>query len=408
MKNMIRFELQKIWEKRLNKIAMFAGYLLIAVCVIAFLMDNSFYDVETQSYIEGLEAIRRDQERCRSMPDVLTEDYLTDLVVEMQEQVKFLDSEDEIYAKAARPLGDLFWVVCSVYRDAGVEYTQYLKIKEIPTQGGIGFYERRLEQVEEYLNLDFSYGNYSEAEKAFWMAKERQVQTPFAWESKVVMDIVWDIVKIAFFLTLVIAVCISPVFAAEYESGAVALLLTTKHGKGKLIYAKILASVLFAMGYMMAGIGLAVAVVGILFGFQGAELPVQLWRSMIPYNWTVGEACLVSLGVELLIALAITLFVACISSRFKSSMVSLALSALLLLGSVFLDMSKESRLWNRINYLMPVRVMNVSDVISTFNSYQFGNVVISYLAMTVIVYSAICVVSLLGIKGGFARHQVRN
>lgn len=407
MKNMIRFELEKIFGRKLNQVAMFAGYILIAVCVTAFLMDNSFYDVETQSYINGLEAIRRDQERCLAMPDSLTEDYLTDLVVEMQEQARVLDSEDEIYAQVVRPMGDLFWVVCRPYTEAG-EYVKYDKIKEIPTQGGIGFYERRLEQVDEYLNLDFSYGNYSEAEKAFWMAKEREVQTPFAWGSKAVMSIMWDTIKISFCLTLVIAVCISPVFAAEYESGAVALLLTTKHGKGRLIHAKILASVIFSMGYMALGIGMGLAVEGIILGFQGAELPVQLWQSVIPYNWSAGEACLATFGMELLIALTVTLFVVFLSSRTKGSMVSLVLVMLVLLGPAFLDMSKESRLWNHINYLMPIRVMNVLDVIRTFNSYQFGSVVISYLGMIVISYLCVCVISLLGTKRGFARHQVRN
>lgn len=407
MKNMIRFELEKIFGRKLNRLAIFAGYLLIAVCVVSFLMDCNFYDVETQSYIRGLEAIRRDQERCQAMTDSLTEEYLTDLVVKMQEQAKNLTSEDEIYAQVARPIGDLFWVVCRPYTEVG-QNVKYDLFKGISTQGGIDFYERRLEQVEDYLNMDFSYGNYSETEKAFWMAKEREVQTPFAWGSKVSMDVIWDTIKIAFCLTFVIAVCISPLFAAEYESGAVALLLTTKHGKGKLVYAKILASVIFSMGYMTLGIGMGVTAEGIVLGFQGAELPVQLWQSVIPYNWNAGEACLATLGVELLIALTVTLFVGFLSSRTKGSMVSLILVMLVMLGPAFLSMSKESRLWNHINYLMPIRVMDVQDVICTFNSYQFGSAVISYLSMIVISYLCVCVISLLGTKRGFVRHQVKN
>ena len=36
-----------------------------------------------------------------------------------------------------------------------------------------------------------------------------------------------------FYLWFVIVICVSPVFSSEYESGAAALLLTTKHGKVK-------------------------------------------------------------------------------------------------------------------------------------------------------------------------------
>jgi hypothetical protein len=45
------------------------------------------------------------------------------------------------------------------------------------------------------------------------------------------MYLVSNLIGVAYYFIFVIAVCISPVFASEYESGAAALLLTTKYWK---------------------------------------------------------------------------------------------------------------------------------------------------------------------------------
>ena len=57
-----------------------------------------------------------------------------------------------------------------------------------------------------------------------------------------------------FYLWFVIVICVSPVFSSEYESGAAALLLTTKHGKGRLVWSKLVAALLFTAGYLAVGI----------------------------------------------------------------------------------------------------------------------------------------------------------
>lgn len=405
MKTQIYFEMRKIFGRKFNVVVMLTGYILILICAVNYIREESFYDETTQSYIYGIEAFRMSEEKNRELTDYLTEEYLTKLTEEIQEKNMNMDS-DEAYLQVIRPKLDILHVLCSNYMEMGY-YVDWNKLNEISTEGGIGFYERRMEKVEEYLNKDFSYGNYSQEEKAFWLKKEQEVQTPFQWGDKSAMDTVWIIIQIAFYLMFVLAVCISPVFASEYESGAATLLLTTKYGKTKLIWAKISAAVLFSLGYVAIGIGMGIAIEGIAVGFQGAELPVQLWGTIIPYNWTIGKTCVVSFAMVLLLAGAFTLFTMFVSARIKGSLMTLVIGFAVLIGPAFLPMSKESGLWNHMNYLFPVRVALTKDVISTLNSYRFGPVVLSYLGMAVLVYAVVGIISLLGIGKGFARHQVR-
>lgn len=406
MKSMIYYEFAKIFRRKVNVIVMLAGIVLMVVCAVNYVRQEPFYDKASGTYVNGREAFRLEEKTNNEMTDYLTEEYLTGVVEGIQEKYIDMDMEsDKAYEQVIQTKEDLISLICKNYADVGEEM-DWNKLNEISTENGIGFYERRLDKVEEYLNMDFSYGNYSEAEKEFWMEKEKEVQTPFAWGDKTVMNKIWTMMEGGFYFLFVIAVCTAPVFASEYESGASALLLTTRYGKTKLIYAKILASVLFALVYTAVGLGIGVGILGLAVGFHGAELPVQLWDSIIPYDWSIGKTLWISFAIILLIGLMISLLTLLLSARVRSGLSTLVIMFALLVGPTFLPMSKTSGLWNHINYLFPVRVTMTKDVISTLNSYQFGPVILSYLGMAVLTYVVVAVISFFGIGNGFARHQV--
>lgn len=408
MKTIIAFEWKKIFEKKLNIIAMLVGYALIVLFAANFIMGASYYDEASSQIVRGVQAIRIIQEQNNSLTDYLTEEYLSGVIAEIQQKNIPLET-DEGYLQVIRsPWGDVLRLVAKNFTNINIYSADLSVLNKISNDDGIHFYERRIEKTKEYLNEDHYGGGYSEEEKEFWLSKIEQVKTPFKWGDKNAMGIVWDTIIISFYLIFVIAICITPVFASEYESGAVALLLTTKKGKTKLIYAKILASVLFAFIYMLLGIGLGVFIDGIFIGFDGADLPLQLWETLIGYDWSVGMACLANAGILLLIALTITLLTLLLSSRIKSSLVVLVLDFVLLIIPIFLPQSKTNRLWNHIYSLFPTWTMSLKSVLSSFYSYQFGTVIISYLGMIVLVYSLISLISLFGIKGGFANHQVKT
>lgn len=396
MREMIFFEWKKIFDRRFNVIAMVVGYILILVCSIYFIKDTFFYEVETDTYIYGISAYRLSQEKNEARTEYLTEEFLTELTAQVQAINIPLDT-DEGYVQVIRPNSDLLWVLCNAYIKEG-EYIEWDRLNEIPIEGGIHFYERRLEKIKEFLNRDFSFGNYSDAEKEFWLSKAKEVESPFQWGDKNAMDTVWLTIQISFYLLFVIAICIAPVFAAEYETGAASILLTTANGRTKLVTAKILASILFSLLYMSIGIGIPLAIEGIAIGFSGRDLPIQLWGVSIPYNISVGGACVISLIIILLIVLAITLLTLVWSFELKTSIIVLVLDFVLLIGPAFLPMSKDVRLWNQINFLFPIRAMSVKDVLMSFNSYQFGNIIFSYIEMILIVYFLVTLACLVRIK----------
>lgn len=399
---MMWFEWKKIFERRLNVAAMLLGYLLIGVCVFNYITQASIYDEKTDGYISGIAAYRFDQERAAKQTDVISEEYMTQLIDKIQSYDMDLESDDA-YMEVIRPLGDIFYFAAKNYTDMRADIMDRNALNEIDLAEGARFYEQRMKKITDYLNMDFSYGNYKEAEKAYWLRKAERTVIPFEWGSNGVMEAIFDTIAIGFYLWFVIIICTSSVFSSEYESGAASLLLTTKYGKDRLIWSKIAVTVLFTVGYLSIGTLAAVSVIALLLGFAGADLPVQLWNSVIPYNLTIGQVCLGSFAIVLLIGLTLALVLLCCSARLRSSLTTLVIGVAILIAPAFFPMSKKSGLWNHINYLFPVRVVDLKAVLGSFVSYTVGDIVISYVGMLVIVYVIIGVVALALTGKGFVK-----
>lgn len=404
MKTIISYEWKKIFSRRFNVLVMLAGYVLTIVCIFNYICQYNYYDEGAQDYIHGISAYQQKDQLEHSRTDFLTEEYLTQVVSDIQSSpIQDLES-DEAYTQLLRQNYDMLSLIGKNYMDLR-EVTDFNVLRELSAEDGIGFYERRTQKLADYLNMDFSFGNYSQAEKDYWMQKEQSVATPFAWGSRAVADMLESLLGVMFYFLFVIGVCVAPVFASEYESGAAALLLTTRYGKNRLIFGKIAAAVTFAIGYVALAVGIQWAAVGLTVGYSGLELPVQLWETTIPYDWSMGTALLAGTMIMLLVVLAFTLVTLLISARTRLSLIPLAVGFLLVIAPAFFPMSKEFRIWNQINYLFPVRLISIKDILSTFNSYQFGPVIISYVGMIVIVYVLVSVLCLPWIKKGFVKHS---
>ena len=113
---MMRYEWKKIFERKLNVTAMLLGYLLIGIVVYSYISQETFYDPVADSYVEGIQAYRMDQERAKGQTDVITEEYITELIGNIQSRGMDLES-DEAYEEVIRPLGDMFYFVSKNYTD---------------------------------------------------------------------------------------------------------------------------------------------------------------------------------------------------------------------------------------------------------------------------------------------------
>ncbi|MCM1160086.1 MAG: ABC transporter permease [Roseburia sp.] len=405
MRSLIGFELKKIWKKKVNRAAMCVGLALLLFVNYYSITSEYFRISEGEPERKGLEAIKMQAECDKAQTEALTEEYLTETVRDYQKQLEKLDSEEGYDWWLIAPKSNIFSIVCNNFSEWN-ERWGWEDLAAIDTANGIGFYERWLEKIRNGLNMDYSYGNYTEKEKEFWLEKAEEVKTPFRFGGTGTWKLIWTDISLLLYLFFVISICIAPVFAGEYQSRTDALLLTAKFGKTKLIGAKIIAVCLFCVGYVLICTVISVGSLIAVLGVEGYDLPVQLFSKNSAYDWTVLQAVAVNFLVMLFMAVFIGAFSMLLSARSKNSLVVLTIDFLLILGTVFIPFSKDSRLFNRILFLTPVRCADFSEVLSVYNSWQIGNVVLSYVSMIFITYIVAAILCMVFTGRGFSRHQV--
>ena len=405
---MIRFELLKIFRSRINKIAMLLGLvLLVAVYISQNFGSESVYCEEIDNYLYRLEAINYYKARAAAMGDTLTEEVITDYLKKVQAFPGDLNSDDA-YTDLIRQNSSLFYYMCNSYKEIGdMNYDNNL-LKDLDLSKGAGFYDYRMEKIRSYLNMDFSYGNYTEAEKEFWLNKASHVKTPFAWGSRELASRMEDMMSVPFFLLAIVIECVAPIFSKESDTGAVQLLLTTRYGKTRLIQAKIAASIIFTVSYLgICGLIGGIAC-GITNGWAEQRLPVQLWGNAIPYDLTIGESSLLHLGLVILIGITLTAVLLFTSALTKNGIGAMAVALLLLLGPIFLPYSRESGLINHLLDLTFFRFANMSELLIRFTSYRLGPIILDQITMSALTWTLITVILLLPLRSIFISRNIRH
>ena len=401
----LKYEIKKIFCKKVNLIAMLVGYVIMAITVILPILNESNYVYQTDTSYQGIDAIQYQQEFAAKQAEYLTEEYLTEVLTQLQERRLDLES-DEGFLTASDEMEELFTYLVNSYRPMLEQEFNANLLNELDLSQGAMFYEQRIRKISDFLNADFSYGDYTEAEKTYWLAKAEEVSTPFRWGDKTVVDFYRTVLGLGFYLMFVVIVCIAPVFAGENESGAAGILLASKHGKGKMVYAKILASLVFSISYV--GIGYILSCLGtyMMIGIDGLDLPVQLLANEIPYEMNMAQLLLLQLLVSFAMTILTIGLILLISAFTKSSMGTMAIMLLLLVGPAFLEFSRESSLYNHLLALTTVRLLDVKECLRKFIDYRIGNVVIGVVPFSIAVHILLGAVSLVLCKTVFVRRSV--
>jgi len=208
---------------------------------------------------------------------------------------------------------------------------------------------------------------------------------------------------------LIILIALSPIFASEYSGKTDALLLTSKHGKKRLIYAKLKAGFLFAIAsWAIIELINTVLVFGI-YGTAGAEAYWLDWMVFwAPFPWNQLQITLVTVATSFLGAIFLAGVVFMISAFSKNQFVSLLIGGVILLLPMFRFAFANSVIFHTIYNFLPANVLMAVVEWQGLNlTYLFGKAVPTQ--HIVLITSA--VLSVAGMVAGFCvfkRHQVEN
>ncbi|MDO5291771.1 MAG: hypothetical protein Q4F05_03370 [bacterium] len=217
----------------------------------------------------------------------------------------------------------------------------------------------------------------------------------------------WDVLvsingKLPITLGLLLVVIFSGIFGNEKTYGMDAHLLTSKHGRkrlirAKLVYVTLVSTVLWAVFQLMV-----IAYTAYKFGLEGANCTVLDAFFPCPYGVTYLQYYLLQLTVSFLGTIFFSLIICVLSSLFKRR-IALGFGALYLLMTgltindkfQFGDETQIFHLVDKIKVLQPTQLMGAFNTFQMYVGYTIGPVVIrlpimSYLV--IIVGSVLCIV----------------
>lgn len=401
-----RYELKKIFQKKVNLITMLVGYIILMITTIYPVMSESEYLFQKDVEIKGIEAVRYHEDFAKKQTGELTEDYVTNVLRELKES--HIDpNSDEGYCTLDDRYGYLFHYLAKSYQPIGDDRYQPELLFGVDLENGAQFYERRVQRVRDFVNQDFSFGNYTEAEKEYWISKAEAVKTPFLWGDTFVAKQYDTVIALAFYLLFVLVICLSPVFSAEHEKGTAGLLLSTKHGQCKFVYAKGLAAYCFGFSYVFVGYLISFLWLYFTIGAKGFMLPVQLLDSAICHSMNLGQFLLLQLLISVVICFFVITLVLFLSALTRSTIGTMALLLAGLIIPAFIPFSKESGLFNHVLALAIVRMVDLKECLVSFLDYRIGSVILDLPTVSILVHMAVAVVLVLFLRKIFVCRSIQ-
>lgn len=157
------------------------------------------------------------------------------------------------------------------------------------------FFAMRHELVVQDINRLAETGHISGNAAQSLIELDGQIETPFVIDHVFGFDVfLVDIQTVTLMLFFIIVICIAPIFAYEHSTGVSQLILTSKHGKRKLIAAKILAASSFCLLVSSAILLIRFFVSMAVFGADGWSSAFQLTFHLSPYPITLGQASIIA------------------------------------------------------------------------------------------------------------------
>ena len=406
---LVKYEFLKILRKKSTLIVMAVSLAVTALFFGLPIIQFQYYNED--GVLRGLEGIAYEKAQYGGISVSLTNEYAAETIREVQEL--FADPDNVGYDGSEQFLiGDAYWngvapreglltLIAGNYAEPNVS-AGYNTLPDLDVSSGTDFYQARQDKIEKVLND--SAKDLSEEEKDYWREMNSKVEEPFQYGYFEGWSVIISAFELLMFAVLAVCIVTAPVFSGEYQAGTDALILSGKYGKTRLIRAKILAALLFALLAFSLHVVVALGLPLAAFGTDGWNLPLQINGTTVPYPLTFLGGTLLSLGVIYLVLIAMTCLTLFLSARMKSPYLVLTVVIPVLFIPMFLSPNGTAGLYNLLIFLTPYQ--SLTPRFGSYISYQFGPVVLDAFTMRAGLYAVLALILLPLSGAGFKKHQV--
>ena len=220
MRALVKYELKKIFNKKMNIVVIISCLFLIILLFSLSGTDFLATDESGESY-KGKAAIILRKKQIKEIAGVLTNERIVDEIKRLQELKNNPDNiaidsygekdlSREVYNKYLNNRLNLLTNINHVYGD---DYINGLSTLDLENEKN--FYESREKRIEELIvsSQDYKGRTYTNKEKEYWIEKSKNVNTPFEYDFYFGYSNLYSTYEMLIIGLIAICICISSVFS---------------------------------------------------------------------------------------------------------------------------------------------------------------------------------------------------
>ena len=300
--------------------------------------------------VTGVQAVKISKETRKDMEGEVTEEKIRQAIRVLNEMYQEYGSSfmeevpADVYAEKIYPIMPVLNIIEQVLAPDGKNLYN-MEAFDVKEEDAATIYEKYREEIQ---------GLSQNPELVKEMQKiSGSVKTPFTYESGMTLETV-DYHTIYLFLVMFAFIVIaSPVYAAEYQTGADDVIRCTKNGRVRIAVTKILVTFTLAVATFVASSLTFVAVLYILYGGSGFGTSIQMGYVFYLPALTIGSMLKLQIAGGVLFTLATVSFVLFLSSKCKNVQTALISAFGIAILPMILNMAGNNNVLNIMRCILP-------------------------------------------------------
>ena len=300
--------------------------------------------------VTGVQAVKISKETRKDMEGEVTEEKIRQAIRVLNEMYQEYGSSfmeevpADVYAEKIYPIMPVLNIIEQVLAPDGKNLYN-MEAFDVKEEDAATIYEKYREEIQ---------GLSQNPELVKEMQKiSGSVKTPFTYESGMTLETV-EYYTISLFLVMFAFIVIaSPVYAAEYQTGADDVIRCTKNGRVRIAVTKILVTFTLAVATFVASSLTFVAVLYILYGGSGFGTSIQMGYVFYLPALTIGSMLKLQIAGGVLFTLATVSFVLFLSSKCKNVQTALISAFGIAILPMILNMAGNNNVLNIMRCILP-------------------------------------------------------
>ena len=300
--------------------------------------------------VTGVQAVKISKETRKDMEGEVTEEKIRQAIRVLNEMYQEYGSSfmeevpADVYAEKIYPIMPVLNVIEQVLAPDGKNLYN-MEAFDVKEEDAATIYEKYREEIQ---------GLSQNPELVKEMQKiSGSVKTPFTYESGMTLETVDYYTVYLFLVMFAFIVIASPVYAAEYQTGADDVIRCTKNGRVRIAVTKILVTFTLAVATFVASSLTFVAVLYILYGGSGFGTSIQMGYVFYLPALTIGSMLKLQITGGVLFTLATVSFVLFLSSKCKNVQTALISAFGIAILPMILNMAGNNNVLNIMRCILP-------------------------------------------------------